>query len=151
MRKISATLLVMLMFGTSAMPASAQLGGAGWGDRGDWFAKADANHDGVVTRAEFAGYRNGNFDQLDRNHDGAVSPADFPRLARLRPDAYARLTEMLGRADANGDGAISRTELAQSPPLMFMLADANDDGKVTKAEYEAAREQARAARAERKR
>ncbi|WP_375286429.1 hypothetical protein [Sphingomonas sp.] len=115
-----------------ASPALAQRGG-------DWFAAADADRDGAVSRAEFVRYRDANFGRLDRNGDGVVSPADFPRLASLRPEAFARLTEALGGADRNGDGAISRTELAQAPPVMFDRTDANRDGRVTQAEYDAGR------------
>lgn len=136
-----------------AGPAHAQMGMGrfGGGDAGDWFDKADTNGDGVVTRAEFATFRDGNFAKLDRNGDGVVSPADFPRLAKARPDAYKKLTEMLGHADSNGDGAISRAELAAAPPVMFQRADANGDGKVTKAEFDANRAQTRAMIEQRKR
>lgn len=122
-----------------AAPALAQRGG------GEWFNAADANGDGSVTRAEFASYRDANFGKLDRNSDGLVSPADFPRLAKRKPDALARLTQVLGNADSNGDGVISRSELAQAPPVMFDRSDTNRDGRVTKAEYDAARAQMRAA------
>ena len=135
------SLFTVLMFGLVS-PAYAQMGMGG--DRGDWFTKADSNGDGVVTLAEFAAFRDGNFGRLDRNGDGLVSPADFPRLAKIRPDAYAQLTAMLGNADTNGDGAISRAELAKAPPVMFDMADTNHDGKVTKAEFDAARERTRA-------
>lgn len=121
-----------------ASPALAQRGG-------DWFGTADADGNGVVTRAEFLHYRDANFDRLDRNGDGVVSPADTPRLASARPEAFARLTQALGGADRNGDGAISRAELAQAPPVMFDRADANGDGQVTTAEYDAARERMRSA------
>ena len=128
-----------------AAPASAQLGMGRMGGGGGWFEKADANRDGVVARAEFMSYRDGNFGQLDRNGDGVVSPADFPRLAKARPEAFNRLTEALGSADANRDGAISRAELAQAPPVMFDRADSNRDGRVTRTEFDAARAQMRAA------
>jgi len=112
---------------------------------GEWFAAADASGDGSVTKAEFASYRDATFAKLDRNSDGVVSPADFPRLAKRKPEAIARLTQVLGNADSNGDGAISRSEFAQAPPVMFERSDTNRDGRVTKAEYDAARAQMRAA------
>ncbi|EQB30465.1 EF-hand domain-containing protein [Sphingobium ummariense] len=122
-----------------AVPAAAQLGKG----REPWFDKADTNRDGIVTRDEFLAYRDRNFGEMDRNKDGVVSPADFPRLARFRPQAMDRLTQMLGRADSNGDGAISRQELAASPPTMFELADANGDGRVTRAEFDESRAEMR--------
>ncbi len=121
-----------------AVPALARPAAMAGG--GDWFEPADANGDGVVTREEFLRHRAGNFDKLDRNHDGVVSPADYPRLAKLKPEAYQRLTAMLDQADRNGDGAVSRAEMAETPPLMFTLADADQDGRVTRAEYDAARQ-----------
>lgn len=131
--------IVLAVLAGVATPALAQRGG------GEWFSAADANGDGSVTKAEFASYRDANFGKLDRNSDGVVSPTDFPRLAKRKPEALARLTQVLGNADSNGDGAISRSELAQAPPVMFDRADANRDGRVTKAEYDAARAQMRAA------
>lgn len=131
-------LILSLALAGIATPAFAQRGG------GDWFA-ADTNGDGVVTRAEFLNHRDTSFAKLDRNRDGVVSPADFPRLANRNPEALARLTAAMNGADGNGDGAISRSELAQSPPVMFDRADADHDGRVTKAEYDAARARMQAA------
>ncbi|PZU60940.1 MAG: hypothetical protein DI547_00360 [Sphingobium sp.] len=125
-------------------PASAQGPTTrGGGDPGAWFDKADANHDSVVTRAEFAAFRSENFSRLDRNGDGVVSPADFPRLAKARPDAYRRLTAMLGEADTNHDGAVSRAELAAAPPVLFSIADVDHDGRVTRTEFDVSREKTR--------
>ncbi|WP_420141067.1 hypothetical protein [Sphingomonas sp.] len=61
------------------------------------------------------------------------------RLASFKPDAFARLADALVGADHNGDGAISRVELAQAPPAMLDRGDADRDGRVTKAEHGAAR------------
>lgn len=131
-----------LIFGVAlagiATPALGQHGG-------DWFAAADANNDGVVMRVEFLSHRDASFARLDRNKDGVVSPSDFPRLAKHKPDALARLTAAMDGADSNGDGAISRGELAQSPPTMFDRVDADHDGRVTKAECDAARVKVQAA------
>jgi hypothetical protein len=124
--------ILVVALASLAAPASAQRGG-------DWFGPADADRDGVVTRDEFMQYRDANFARLDRNGDGVVSPADFPRLASFKPNAFARLTDALGGADHNGDGAISRAELAQASPVIFDRADADRDHRVTKAEYDAAR------------
>ncbi len=40
--------------------------------RSQWFAGMDANHDGVVSRAEWRGDE-ASFGRLDRNHDGVLS------------------------------------------------------------------------------
>ncbi len=147
--QIKTLVIAALSLPLLAAPAAAQLGGR-MGGGADWFGEADANRDGVVTLEEFRAYRAGNFDKLDRNGDGAISPADFPRLAKLRPDAYQRLTSALEGADSNGDGAISRSEMANSRPVMFTLADADHDGRVTQAEFDAARERMKSAIAARR-
>lgn len=131
-------------------PASAQMGRFGDGDRTAWFDKADVNRDGRVTRAEFDAFRMAQFGQLDRNGDGVVSPADFPRLAKIRPDAYAQLTGMLDQADSNGDGAVSRDEMRTAPPRLFQIADTDQNNEVTRAEFDAARDRMKAAVAARR-
>ena len=42
-----------------------------------WFAQADANHDGKVTRAELAAAPTPIFDLADANHDGKVDKAEL--------------------------------------------------------------------------
>lgn len=145
---LRATILAGAVFAT--FPTAAQMGRFGGGDRMAWFDKADANRDGRVMRAEFDSFRMTQFGQLDRNGDGVVSPADFPRLAKARPDAYARLTDMLDQADSNGDGAISRTELRAAPPRLFLIADTDHDNAVTRAEFDAARDRMKAVMAARR-
>ncbi len=118
-------------------PAAAQLRERPIGE--DWFSRADANHDGVVTRAEYQAYRLDLFGRLDRNGDAMVSPADFPRLASAGPKLYRRLTQVLEEADRNNDGAVSREELNASPMRFFERLDTDHDGKVTAAEAAAFR------------
>ncbi|MDQ2877552.1 MAG: hypothetical protein M3R41_00550, partial [Pseudomonadota bacterium] len=42
-----------------------------------WFDQADANHDGVLTRAEFEADAKRFFTILDRGHDGEIDPDDI--------------------------------------------------------------------------
>jgi hypothetical protein len=61
-----------------------------------WFAQADANHDGVLTRAEFLADADRAFARFDANHDGVIdglelqayesdiAPEILPRIAALR-------------------------------------------------------------------
>lgn len=101
-------------------------------------AKADANHDGYVSRAEFQAMRASQFARLDRNGDGVVSFADFPRLTRSdRPQAQ-QLKAMIERADRNGDGRVTRAEFVDGPTTLFDLADTDHDGRLSHAEVEAA-------------
>ncbi len=68
------------------------------------------------------------FDRLDKNHDGRVELGELPDRAR---DWWAK-------ADADGDGALSRTEIQgamrQRMQERFTRADADGDGKLTAAE-----------------
>jgi len=42
------------------------------------FARADANGDGVVTRAEWIAAANARFDKFDTNHDGKLVVGEIP-------------------------------------------------------------------------
>lgn len=117
-----------------ATPAAAQ-----WFGGGDAFANADANQDGMITRAEFAATRAANFGRLDRNGDGAVSKDDLGRLARMRAQAAQRFDQLIKAADTNGDGKVTRQEFAAAPMPMFDRADANGDGQVDRSEAAAAK------------
>jgi len=61
---------------------------------------------------------------------------------KCRAEAQARNEERFKKADANGDGRLSREEAQKSMPQIardFDRIDANKDGLVTKEELEAAR------------
>lgn len=103
--------------------------------------KADADHDGYVTREEFKAARSAQFDHLDRDDDGVVTLSEFPRLARSnRPKARA-LKSVIGRADRDGDGRVTRAEFVDGPAPLFDRVDADHDGRLSRAEAAAAREQ----------
>lgn len=120
-------------------PASAQFGRARTG--GDILDRADADHDGHVTREEYAAARAAQFDRMDRNKDGSVTRADFGRLARLKPDAVDRLMSVLSAADANQDGHITRAELDAAPMPVFERGDSDGDGRLSRDEVEAVKAQ----------
>jgi hypothetical protein len=56
----------------------------------DAFDRIDANHDGVITRAEFEAARR--FEMMDTNHDGVISRAEFEAAQHMQfgppPGAY---------------------------------------------------------------
>jgi Ca2+-binding EF-hand superfamily protein len=98
-------------------------------DMGQMLQNADANGDGVVTRAEFADARNKMFSRLDRNGDGYLSKDDVPhRMLGRREGAGNRMDEMMSLFDKDGDRRISRDEFVQGPALSFDRADTNHDG-----------------------
>jgi Ca2+-binding EF-hand superfamily protein len=122
-----------------------------------WFARADANHDGKLTkdelRADFARF----FNELDQNHDGVidglelqryeqqVAPEVLPRLAQVQggfpgergEKGERRLAEPpRGRNGAVYDGAPAYSLLNVAEPVAS--ADADFDGKITLQEFQAA-------------
>ena len=119
------------------------------GERMNLLANADANGDGVVTRAEYAQARAASFSRLDRNKDGVVSSSDFRRLARFKPDAAKRLDALIAAMDANGDGKATRAEFEAAPMPLFDQADANGDGSIDASEMAAAKARIEAMKAER--
>ena len=57
-----------------------------------WFARADANHDGQITEAEFVADADLFFDKLDSNHDGVIDGfevSDYERV--IAPEILPRI------------------------------------------------------------
>lgn len=87
--------------------------------------QADANHDGMITRAEYLNWRASRFDSFDRNHDGFIDASDAPRFAA---HARERLNLLMSEADTNHDGRISRAEFNATPTPLFDQADRDHNG-----------------------
>lgn len=121
--------IAIFLFGALlATPAFAQLADT-----------ADLNHDGRITRTEFATARLRNFDRLDRNGDGVISAADLPAFARSRPRLQQAFRDFMAAADANHDGQVTRDELAKAPLTAFDRGDTNHDGVIDATEMAAFR------------
>ena len=75
------------------------------------------------------------FDAMDANHDGLLSRAEVTAFFdNLRQQAEARLRA----ADVNGDGQISREEAQTALPMIaaiFDFLDADNNGQITIAEF----------------
>ena len=102
----------------------------------------DLNHDGSVSKEEFADEREHRFIVTDANHDGGLSHDEYvgeyrARLATKAPDAKTVERQMkqadvrFGVLDSNKDGHISRAEYAYSGWTMFGKHDYTNDGAVS--------------------
>ncbi|MBA3940202.1 MAG: hypothetical protein C0520_03220 [Sphingopyxis sp.] len=132
------------------------------------FARMDANKDGKLDAADRAAQRTELraklFDGLDANKDGSISKAEWDQHSADRAAKRAERGEkradagegkrgmrghhgkrgghhgmMLGKADTDGDKAISQAEFQTAALARFDAADANKDGQVTAEERQAQR------------
>lgn len=102
----------------------------------------DLNHDGSVSKEEFAQERDRRFAATDANHDGGLSHDEYvgeyrERLTRTHPDAK-KIDRQMKQADvrftvldSNHDGRISPAEYAHSGWSMFTHHDYTKDGAVS--------------------
>jgi EF hand len=111
------------------------MAGTAWAQSGEVerLLSADGNHDGVVSRDEARALRVAAFARLDADANGRVSAAERAGAAEGRGG------RMLERADANGDGAITRDEFMSRPMRAFDRFDANDNDALEASEIEAMR------------
>lgn len=107
--------------------------------------QADANQDGVITRAELIDWRKANFARFDRNGDGVLSDTDMPKLLR-GTSMSAQFDRLKAQFDANRDGRVTRQEFVGAPTVLFDAADYNHDGQLTRGERDAAVTTAQAAK-----
>ena len=85
-------------------------------DPANLFAKADANHDGLVTRAEFQAAVVARFHRFDRNGDGVLSQDDVPASLRAMHPELPRLNQWRARFDSDHDGTVSLAEFSAIDP-----------------------------------
>ena len=109
---------------------------------------------GDITRAQMLGQIKKTFQLADTNHDGFISRAEFAQrmtviLNRSAPPTKADAQRMLDAAnrafdnvDANHDGRLSLSEASARPLRAFDMMDTNHDGILTVAEKAAAHQEA---------
>jgi Ca2+-binding EF-hand superfamily protein len=101
------------------------------------FAAADADRDGVLSRAEVERSLPRlapRFDEIDRNRDGNLSPDELRARPRRSGAAEGGFAERFRRADSDGDGALTRAEAEAALPRLggkFDRIDADRDGRLT--------------------
>lgn len=91
----------------------------------DFLERADANNDGVITRAEFDAVRGARFLAIDADHNGVLSAAER--------EANAPSGRMAARfnPDTSNDGSVSRAEFDAQGSAMFARFDRNQDGRLS--------------------
>jgi hypothetical protein len=120
-----------------------------------WFAQADADHDGKLTRDEFRADFARFFSVLDQNHDGVIDGLELQRYEQqVAPEVLPRLAQVQGgrpgerggpgerklaepptrRGGPDYDGAPAYSLLNVSEPVAS--ADADFDGRITLDEFQ---------------
>ena len=96
----------------------------------------DANHDGIIDATEIANASVA-LKTLDKNGDGQLTKDEYmPPLPKDAPADAPRppLPLIIKALDANGDGVIDATEIANASVALKTL-DKNGDGQLTRDEY----------------
>ena len=102
--------------------------------------------DRPITRAEVIAVVKRQFAAMDANHDGVVTQAEFDRFRAHQPPAPPSGVEAIAhigghwfeRADAAHDGRVTLAEAEARPLQLFDLADVNRDGVVSVQERQVA-------------
>ena len=95
------------------------------------FDQIDMNHDGKITPDEMMAYRD---QMMARRGGGDNAPPPPP------PGGAKHMPGMGRRADPNGDGVITRDEYRATAMARFDRMDANHDGKIDRTEMANLRE-----------
>ena len=83
---------------------------------GQWFAQADADHDGKLTRDEFRTDFTRFFNMLDQDHNGILDGAETQRYEQeIAPEVLPRLAQVRGGYPGERGGPGNR-QLAETPP-----------------------------------
>lgn len=125
------------------------------------FARMDANGDGMLNAADREARRTAAFDRIDADGNGAISREEFAARQQGQPGvrgeargakrgmAMGMMRGMRGmgggKADTNGDQAVSQAEFAAAALARFDAADANKDGRITADEMRSQRQMRRSA------
>jgi EF hand domain-containing protein len=104
--------------------------------------RADTDHDGRISRAEYdaaASQRRGDwFDKLDLNKDGYISQDEMQKARETRhANMRGHMDQKFKEADTNGDGQLSLDEVQAKMPRLathFNDLDTDKNGQLSKEE-----------------
>src|SRR5579864_3651276 len=91
--------------------------------------KYDANHDGILTRAELIAGLKAEFDAYDTNHKNCLSPDQVRAINQLRVQQDA--SEATPLVDWNQNGCVDFKEYSATLLSLFDALDKNGDGQLT--------------------
>jgi Ca2+-binding EF-hand superfamily protein len=103
----------------------------------DWFAKADQNRDGAITRDEMLADADRFFATLDVNHDGEIDPDEIARYeTQIAPRNRASLgllnmSEPVTAADSNFNRGITVEEFHSAAGKRFDALDVDHRGSLS--------------------
>lgn len=107
-------------------------------------ARVDTNGDGLISKAENRAAVEARFARMDANGDGTIGADERGKgMGKWKRGGGRRGAMRDGgpggmpggmKADANGDGVITRAEFDAQSAARFAAMDANKDGKIDKSE-----------------
>lgn len=108
---------------------------------------ADSNQDGKISRSEADAAQDRAFKQLDTDGDGRIDAKEFDAGQPGLPDdadkgakkrRHRVVSSWFKHMDANGDGAISRSEYRKALTPYFDRLDSDGDGYISSGELKKA-------------
>jgi hypothetical protein len=152
MRNIAFTALTLSMLfaaGAASAAAPAPTGDATpapgtkqseWRQR--FFDKIDANHDGVISRAEYQAWVDSRFAKLDSNGDGVVDADEVASSQAAAERVQKRADGFVRRYDTTGNGQVTKADF-EAKEMQHFDRLSNGADTVTQDQFAAARGQHR--------
>ena len=94
------------------------------------FDALDANHDGVVTQAEYLAAATAMYRQFDAQGNGKVTASEIASSPKAQERIEHAAQRIVKRLDTNGDGVVSQSEYLAGAQRRFARLDKNGDGYI---------------------